>query len=108
MKGIPERLKVEKSYCSGCLKGKQANKFICKEQVEKPETPLEKLHMDTCGPLEVPGRNGEKGFLLITDGATSYRWVYAIKSKQEIPNEIIRWAGLIEKQKPMGDKENQK
>ena len=90
----------ELSLCHGCAKG-NLKRFpvrreldVNKADVYVAQKPLEKLHLDTCGPFEVQSRDKFKGFLAVTDEVTRFRWSILIKSRSEIPESLM---DLIEK-----------
>jgi transposase InsO family protein len=62
------------AHCSSCLVGKSKRKPFT-GHAERATQPLQKLHMDICGPVRVTGRNRELYFLTITDDYTRYVFV---------------------------------
>jgi transposase InsO family protein len=47
------------------------------------------IHIDTIGPLRIPGRRGERFVLGITDDSTRYATTYSIKNKSTSTQLII-------------------
>jgi transposase InsO family protein len=62
------------AHCSSCVVAKSKRKPFT-GHAERATRPLQKLHMDICGPVRVTGRNRESYFLTITDDYTRYVYV---------------------------------
>ena len=97
--GLPKGVGTLREHCDACHEGKMARKPVAKE-TDRPKVtkPLEKLHMDICGPMEVKAWNGEKGFVGITDEATNYRWVLPMKTTKNLHNDLDKWMTNVENQ----------
>ncbi|CAI7898203.1 unnamed protein product, partial [Closterium sp. NIES-53] len=55
------------------------------------EAPLQTLHMDVWGPARVRGQGHERYFLLVVDDYSRYTTVFPLRSKGEVPEELIDW-----------------
>ena len=89
--GLPPSLVDKKEVCVGCVKGKLTHSIIpraTKVHRFKPLRVVEKLHLDTVGPLK-RSYFGYKGFVLVTCDFTNYKWVVPIKKKDEVARKLI-------------------
>lgn len=75
----------EKFFCEDCQLGKMT-RSIHKLSAKRPSVKGEYMHVDLCGPMEEIGVGGIRYFMLIKDEATSSRFVYFLKSKEEVLN----------------------
>ncbi|KAL1955685.1 hypothetical protein VTO42DRAFT_8230 [Malbranchea cinnamomea] len=65
--------------------------------------PLARIHIDLAGggmtlgskDDNPPSREGTRYFMLITDDATRFRWVYFLKTKAEAPTRLQKWIEFI-------------
>nr|GEU54736.1 hypothetical protein [Tanacetum cinerariifolium] len=89
-RGIP-KLKFQKDHpCSACTLGK-SKKFSHQPKAE--DTNQEKLyllHMDLCSLMRVESINGKKYILVIFDDYSRFSWVKFLRSKDEVPDTIIK------------------
>lgn len=69
-------------FCEDCQYGKMT-RATHKQSVKRASSRGEYMHVDLCGPSEVDGINGMRYFMLIKDEATSFRFTYFLKSKDE-------------------------
>ncbi|GJZ39090.1 retrovirus-related pol polyprotein from transposon TNT 1-94 [Tanacetum coccineum] len=54
------------------------------------------LHMDLCGPIRVQSINGRKYILVIVDDFPQFTWVKFLRSKDEVPEFIIKFLKMIQ------------
>lgn len=83
--------------CEACLVGKQ-HRLSFKERVEKSEKCGEIMHTDVCGPMQVTSIGGARYFLLIKDDFSHFRFVYFMKTKDEVVEKFRNFLKLAEKQ----------
>ena len=75
-------------FCDICAQAKQHRKSVPKTSSRaRPSTPFDTIEADLEGPLP-QSLKGERYYLQIVDGATRYRWIYIIKTKDEVCNII--------------------
>ena len=80
--GLLENLtKVDLSTCEHCLAGKTARKPFGK--AIRAEIPLQLIHSDICGPMNVRARHGAVYFITFIDDFTRYGYVFLISHKSE-------------------------
>lgn len=83
-------------HCTACEIGKSKRKPFTR-LTERALRCLQRLHLDTCGPVRVKGRNGEFYFLTITDDYSRYVFVATMTHKDAatvgpIIRDWILWA----------------
>ncbi|GJU32644.1 retrovirus-related pol polyprotein from transposon TNT 1-94 [Tanacetum coccineum] len=54
------------------------------------------LHMDLCGPMRVQSINGRKYILVIVDDFSWFTWVKFLRSKDEVPEFVIKFLKMIQ------------
>jgi transposase InsO family protein len=92
--------------CSVCTQGKlQRSAFRKKIQEKgKPLEPLNLIHMDLMGPMDLPGQqkqqNGQKAkyILTLTDDATNFVWAFCLSNKDDAGEKIRDWTVQQERQ----------
>ena len=67
-----------------------------KQSVKKTSQPLELLHSDLCGPMNVDTIGGSKYVLTFTDDYSRYVTVYFIKSKSEVLSKFKEYVNMVE------------
>ncbi|GJX86375.1 retrovirus-related pol polyprotein from transposon TNT 1-94 [Tanacetum coccineum] len=95
-RGLP-KLKYQKDHlCSTCALGK-SKKHSYKPKVEDSiQEKLYLLHMDLCWPIRVQSINGRKYILVIVDDFSQFTWVKFIRSKDEVPEFVIKFLKMIQ------------
>nr|GEU77494.1 ribonuclease H-like domain-containing protein [Tanacetum cinerariifolium] len=86
----------EGSLCSACAPGKSkkhSHKPKAKDSI--PEK-LYLLHMDLCGPMRIQSINGRKYILVIVDDFSQFTWVKILRSKDEVPEFVIKFLKMIQ------------
>ena len=94
--GLPDYSFAKESLCSACEKGKQTRASFKSKQVSSVSSPLQLLHMDLFGPVNVKSMAGKKYTLVIVDEFSGYTWVFFIRSKSDTPDEIISFVKKME------------
>ena len=86
--------KVELSTCEHCLKGKLTRKLFGK--ATKAEFPLQLIHSDVCGPINVRARHGAYYFITFIDDYSRYGLVYLISHKSEALSCFKNFMNMVE------------
>nr|GEY89947.1 retrovirus-related Pol polyprotein from transposon TNT 1-94 [Tanacetum cinerariifolium] len=96
VRGLP-RLKFEKDHlCSVCQLGK-SKKHTHKPKAENTNLEvLHTLHMDLYGQMRVQTINGKKYILVIVDDYLMFTWVKFLRSKDEIPEFVVKFLKQIQ------------
>ncbi|KAJ9543717.1 hypothetical protein OSB04_023424 [Centaurea solstitialis] len=95
--GLPDFRYTKVSLCSACEKGKQTRASFKSKQISSISSPLQLLHMDLFGPVNVQSIAGKKYTLVIVDEYSRYTWVFFLRSKSDAPEEIILFIRKMEK-----------
>ena len=82
-----------KHKCETCVEAKLIRSSF--QNVERHTEPLNLIHSDICDLKFVQTRCGNKYFITFVDDSTKYRYVYLLKSK----DEVIETFGLYKKTK---------
>ncbi|XP_021971805.1 uncharacterized protein LOC110866970 [Helianthus annuus] len=69
--------------CVECKKGKQTKKSHPQKLLNSIRVPLERLHMDLFGPVNVKSFNGDLYYLVVTDDFTRFSWVVCMERKDQ-------------------------
>ncbi|CAM8880722.1 unnamed protein product [Rhodiola kirilowii] len=94
--GLP---KVESSIhqvCNACATGKQVRTSFKSKQSVSTSGPLDMIHMDLYGPVNVVSCGGNMYILVIVDDYSRYTWTIFLSSKDETYSEFVSWLKLIE------------
>ncbi|GJV78259.1 putative RNA-directed DNA polymerase [Tanacetum coccineum] len=88
---------IDVSACEVCHRAKQTREpFPLSDH--KFEKVSDLIHLDLWAPYRVTSRDGFKYFLSIVDDFLRAGWVYLIKHKDEVFNEIVNFVKLIHNQ----------
>uniref|UniRef100_A0A2N9GE70 CCHC-type domain-containing protein n=1 Tax=Fagus sylvatica TaxID=28930 RepID=A0A2N9GE70_FAGSY len=88
--------KVTLPTCEHCLVGKSKRKPFGK--ATRASFPLQLIHSDICGPMNVRARHGGSYFITFIDDFTRYSHVYLISYKSEALDCFRRYVSLVENQ----------
>ena len=75
--------------CIACKKGKQVRKSHPQKMLNTIGLPLERLHMDLFGPVNVKSISGDSYCLVVTDDYTRFSWVVCLEKKDETFDALI-------------------
>ena len=80
--GVPKGMK-KPGICGTCERAKQTKKSFGTKSRERAKKPLELVHTDVLGPVEVQSLGGARYAIGFTDDYTRWRVVYPMKHKSE-------------------------
>ncbi|KAJ9541437.1 hypothetical protein OSB04_027943 [Centaurea solstitialis] len=95
--GLSDFRYTKVSLCSACEKGKHTRASFKSKQISSISSPLQLLHMDLFGPVNVQSIAGKKYTLVIVDEYSRYTWVFFLRSKSDAPEEIILFVRKMER-----------
>ncbi|KAI5330256.1 hypothetical protein L3X38_029654 [Prunus dulcis] len=78
--GLPS-LEKDFAVCEGCKRGKQHRDSFPAESTWRAQSPLELVHTDICGPMQIASMSENRYFLLFIDDYTRMVWVYFLRNK---------------------------
>lgn len=84
--------------CVACLTGKMNESSYPRASSERAAMPLEVVHTDVAGPMQVGSWGGARYLLTFTDDCTRKTWGYLMKNKSEVSAHFITFKNLVEKQ----------
>ena len=84
--------------CHGCELGKSKRFPFPKSSQRKTTKPLQLIHSDLCGPLNIPSVGGSRYFITFIDDYSRYVTVYFLKTKDEAYEKFVEYVSLVENQ----------
>ena len=82
--------------CEACTKAKMHRIPVPKQSSNKTTQPLELIHSDVCGPMNIDSIGGSKYILTFTDDYTRYVTVYFLKNKSEVYEKFQEYVNMVE------------
>lgn len=95
--GLPP-IETTSNPCEGCILGKHKRDSFPVGKSRRAKQPLELVHTDICGPIEVESLGHKRYFLLFVDDFTRRIWIYFLKEKSEAFTKFRKFRALVEKQ----------
>ena len=83
--------------CESCLEGKMTKRSFSAKG-ERAKKPLELIHSDVCGPLNVQARGGYEYFVTFIDDYSRYGYAYLMQRKSETFEKFKDFKAEAEKQ----------
>ena len=96
MRGLPQMEFTQEGLCEACQKGKSKKASHKGTNTSAITEPLQLLHMDLFGPVNVMSMSKKRYALVIVDDYSKYTWVLFLHSKDETPQMVIDHVKLIE------------
>ena len=84
-------------FCEACTKGKLHCCSFPTSGATRASEPLGLVHSDLCGKINTKSCGGAEYFLTFTDDKTRYVWVYPLKQKGDVFNQLLEWKASPEK-----------
>ena len=82
--------------CEACAQAKMHRIPFPKQSTKKTSQPLELIHSDLCGPMNVDSIGGSKYVLTFTDDYTRYVTVYFLKYKSEVLSKFEEYVNMVQ------------
>ncbi|GJR15862.1 retrovirus-related pol polyprotein from transposon TNT 1-94 [Tanacetum coccineum] len=96
VRGLP-RLKFQKYHlCYAYALGKSKKHSHKPKAEDSIQEKLYLLHMDLWGPMRIQSINGKKYILVIVDDYSRFTWVKFLRSKDEVPEFVIKFLKMIQ------------
>ena len=83
--------------CESCLEGKMTKRPFSGKG-ERAKEPLQLVHSDVCGPLNVQARGGYEYFVSFIDDYSRYGYIYLMQRKSETFEKFKEFRAEAEKQ----------
>lgn len=105
-KGLVSGVKLsdkDEFFCDSCQIGKSHRLAFRKCRERESTVPGEVIHTDVCGPMSVESPGGARFLLTFKDDATSFRYIYFLKHKNDVYEKFKIFDKMIENKfgKPM-------
>jgi hypothetical protein len=97
VQGVDLNEKPPEQLCSACTQGK-STRLPFSESETKSERPLQLIHSDVCGPMEVPSLSGKRYFVTFIDDYSKYTHLYFLDRKSQVLDkfkEFVRYANNL-------------
>ena len=95
VRGFPKLEFTKDGLCDACQQGKQRKASFKNKTVNTIVKPLELLHMDLFGPVNVLSISRKKYCLVIVDDFSKFTWTYFLHSKDEASEIIINHIKIV-------------
>ena len=89
--------------CESCVLGKMHRQVFPKRDQHHTTKPMEIIHTDICGPMQIESLGGSRYILMFTDDYSRYTIVYFLKSKDETLSKFKEYVNLVENQTGCGE-----
>ena len=90
MSGFEFDVSKQLDFCEACVDGKYHRSHFPTGSSIRAKAPLDLVHSDVCGKLNVKSLGGAEYFLTFIDDFTHYTWVYVLKMFSS-----IFWSGKL-------------
>ena len=95
VEGIPELKSTHEGICKGSTLGKNIKKPFPSSNNRSKET-LDLIHSYVCGPMPVKSLGGALYYLTFIDDYSRKKWLYLLKSKDEVFSKFQEFKAEIE------------
>ena len=89
VRGLPKAEFTKDGLCDACQKGKQRKASFKSNTESSIDEPLQLLHMDLFGPVNIMSISKKRYCLVIVDDFTRFSWTFFLHSKDEVSQLII-------------------
>ena len=89
VRGLPKAEFTKDGLCDACQKGKQRKASFKSKTESSIDEPLQLLHMDLFGPVNIMSISKKRYCLVIVDDFTRFSWTFFLHSKDEASQLII-------------------
>ena len=86
----------ETSNCEACILGKMTRRSFPKKSDSRATRPLEIIHSDVCGPMQVNSIGGSRYILSFIDDYSRYATIYFLKQKSEVLEKFKNYVQMVE------------
>ena len=84
------------TFCETCPQAKQHRTKFPTSSTRAAE-PLDLVHSDLCGKINIKSHGGAEYFLSFIDDKTRYVWVYFLRHKDQVFEKFCEWKSMVEK-----------
>ena len=84
-----------KVICEGCIMGKQHRMPYPRGLPDNASEPMEIIHSDICGPMNIESLRKSKYFVTFIDGFSRYTCIYYLKQKSEVLEKFKEFVNVM-------------
>jgi hypothetical protein len=95
--GLPD-IHFSKGVCEGCVLGKHPQEKFDKGKYQRASVPLDLIHSNLMGPFPHPSIIKARFFLIFVDDFSRFTWIYFLKKKFEVFQNLKDFKALVETQ----------
>ena len=96
VRGLPKAEFTKEGLCDACQKEKQRKASFKSKTESSIDEPLQLLHMDLFGPVNIMSIKKKKYCLVIVDDFTRFSWALFLQSKDEASQLIINHIKVVD------------
>lgn len=90
-----EAVSGEDKFCEPCIRAKMKKLHLSRKGHNSASRPLQIIHSDVGGPVNVKSRSGHRYWITFVDEYTRFTWVYFLKAKSEAEKTYDKWRADI-------------
>lgn len=96
--GLNVDLNQSMDVCDSCVVGKSTRAPTPKQGGERALHPLDLVHSDICGPIQVGSLGGSRYFVTFIDDHSRFCFLYMLKTKDEVFHVFVKWLKMVQNQ----------
>ena len=96
--GVSIKDSTRPQVCDACVKGKIHCQPIPRKSDSRATGPLDLVHSDVCGPLQVHSMGGSRYFVTFIDDYSKWAAVYPMKAKSECSSWFMEYQAMMERE----------
>ncbi|KAJ4805895.1 Pol [Rhynchospora pubera] len=99
VRGLPSHKLDLNGLCEACMKGKQTKSSFKTKEIISTSQPLQLLHMDLFGPINVLSISKKRYVFVVVDDYSRFTWVFFLAHKEEAFDHFVKFSNRVENEK---------
>jgi GAG-pre-integrase domain/Integrase core domain len=99
VRGLPIKKMELDHLCDACVKGKQTKSSFKAKDMVSTSQPLQLIHIDFFGPINVPSLGKKRSVCIIVDDYSRYTWVIFLSQKSDTYVNFVEYYNRVENEK---------
>jgi GAG-pre-integrase domain/Integrase core domain len=99
VRGLPIKKMELDHLCDACVKGKQTKSSFKAKDMVSTSQPLQLIHIDLFGPINVPSLGKKRFVCVIVDDYSRYTWVIFLSQKINIYANFVEYCNRVKNEK---------
>ncbi|KAJ4810455.1 Pol [Rhynchospora pubera] len=99
VRGLPSHKLDLNGLCEACMKGKQTKSSFKTKEIISTTQPLQLLHMDLFGPINVLSISKKRYVFVVVDDYSRFTWVFFLAHKEEAFDHFVKFSNRVENEK---------